>query len=135
MILHLGVVEIPYADSDQETGDVAEILESKFHVMQIFADQNSDKIAEFIEDGVAGALENILAGAPSSLDVFGSSMSNIEDRFNEFIDNEEHGIQTKAKSAPKAGARKKRQYRQVTHKTTFVDSGLYRNNFRAWVAE
>jgi hypothetical protein len=131
--LSLGVIEVPYADGHQETGDVAQILEDKFGVMQKFADQNIEPICEFIADGVAGALESVLAGAPEGFDVFGSAMSNIEDRFQEYIDNEEHGIPTKAKQTPKAGARKKRQFRRVTHKTTFVDSGLYRNSFKAWV--
>jgi hypothetical protein len=133
MILHLGVEDIAYADGPQKTSDVAEILEEKFHVMQIYADQNEDRIAQFIEDGVAGALESVLAGAPINFDVFGSAIANIEDRFIEYIDGEEHGIKTKSKESPKAGARKKRQYKKVTNKTTFVDSGLYRNNFKAWV--
>jgi len=134
MKLVLGVVDIPYADKGrQSTGDVAEILEEKFEVMGIFAEQNEQKIAGFLEGGLAGALENIMAGAPEGFDVFGSAMSNVEERFTEFINGEEHGIRTKAKQAPKAGARKKRQYVAVTNKITFVDSGLYRGNFKAWV--
>lgn len=135
MKISLGVMEIPYADDGKNTGEVAEILEGKFHVMQIFADKNLDKIAGYIEDGIAGALESVAAGAPENFNVFGSAMENITDRFHEYIDNEEHGILTKEKKygTQKAGARKKRQYRKATNKTTFVDSGLYRNNFVAWV--
>lgn len=133
MKLILGVVEVPYAEGRQDTGEVAEILEAKFHVMQIFVDQNLELITNDIADGVLGAMESALMGAPPGHDMFGSAMANIEDRFHGYIDREEHGIKTKAKDAPKAGARKKRQYRQVTSKTTFVDSGLYRNNFKAWI--
>ena len=135
MILHLGVVEVPYAEDGQDTGDVATILEEKYGIMQGFADKNIDQITEMIEDGVAGAIESVMAGAPENFDVFGSAMSNIEDRFHDYIDNEEHGIRTKSKESPKAGARKKRQYRRVESKTTFVDSGLYRLNFKAWVGD
>jgi len=133
MKLVLGVVEVPYAEGRQDTGEVAEILEAKFHVMQIFVDQNIDAITKHIENGVLGAIESRLMGAPESHDMFGSAMQNIEDDFHRFIDNEESGVKTKAKLAPKAGARKKRQYRRVTNKITFVDSGLYRNNFKAWI--
>ncbi len=134
MILHLGVMEVPYADDGKDTGEVATILEEKYGIMQGFADRNIEQITEMIEDGVAGAIESVMAGEPESFDVFGSAMANIEDRFHDYIDNEEHGIRTKAKDAPKAGARKKRQYRKVADKTTFVDSGLYRLNFTAWVS-
>lgn len=133
MILHLGVEVVPYATTGQDTGEVAEILESKFAVMETFVNQNIEAITADIENGIQGALENVLAGAPETFNVFGSAMEDIQDRFHKYIDLEEHGIKTKAKESPKAGARKKRQYRKVTHKTTFVDSGLYRLNFKAWV--
>ena len=135
MKLHLGVDEVPYAEGQQNTGEVAEILEAKFGVMQKFADQNIDEIAVMIENGLAGSLESILAGAPPEFNVFGQAMADIESRFQDYIDREEHGIQTKSKQSPKSGARKKRQYRKASDKVTFVDSGLYRGNFKAWVSD
>lgn len=133
--ISLGVVEVPYAEGGKNTGEVAEILESKFGIMQKFADQNIEQIADFVVDGVLGAIESRFAGAPESFDVFAGAMANIEDRFQEFIDRKEHGIHTKSEDQPLSGARKKRQYRRVSAKTPFVDSGLYRNNFKAWVKE
>jgi hypothetical protein len=133
MKLVLGVVEVPYAEGREDTGEVAEILEGKFHVMQTFVDMKMDQIVGFIENGIVGALESQLLGAPAGHDTYGSAMSEVEELFHTYIDKEEHGIQTKAKLAPKAGARRKRQYRQVASKITFVDSGLYRNNFKAWI--
>lgn len=134
MILHLGVDDLPYAEKGSDTtGDVAEWLENKFGVMQIFADDNQAKIAAYLEDGLAGAMESVLAGAPENFDVFGSAMNKIKARFSDFIDLEESGVVTKAKQAPKSGPRKKRQYRKVDAKTTFVESGGYRNSFMAWV--
>jgi hypothetical protein len=133
--LHFGIEEVPYAEGQENTGDVAEILEAKFGVMQTFADQNQDDIAEMIANGLAGSLESIMAGAPPEFNVFGQAMSDIESRFVDYIDHEEHGIQTKAKESPKGGARKKRQYKKASSKITFVDSGLYRGNFKAWVSD
>jgi hypothetical protein len=133
MLIHLGVVEIPYAETNQETGDVAQILEDKFGVMGIFAEQNEKKIAGYIENGLQGAIENALAGAPESADPFGSAMADIEDRFQGYIDGAEHGIVLKKQSAPKKGARFKRQYRKATSSLAFYETGLYRNSFKAWV--
>ena len=118
MIISLGVVELPYAEDGKTTGDVAEILEDKYDVMQKFADQNIDQIAEYMADSFVGAIESRFAGAPEDFNVFGSAMANIEDRFVEYINKGEHGIITKEKSegTGKAGARKKRQYRKNTNK-------------------
>jgi len=135
MIISLGVIDIPYADGKTTTGDVAEILEDEYHVMQIFADQNLDFMADAIANGLIGAMENAFAGAPQDVDMYASGMEEIKDRFHDFIDNEESGIHTKAKDKPKAGPRKKRQYRKVEAKTTFVESGNYRDSFIAWVKE
>jgi hypothetical protein len=133
--ISLGVIDMPYADGKTTTGDVAEILEGKFHVMEIFADQNIEFMAQAISDGLIGSMENAFAGAPESANVFASAMAEIEDRFQQFIDREESGIHTKAKDQPKAGPRKKRQYRQVEAKTTFVETGSYRDSFRAWITD
>lgn len=135
MKISLGVVEHPYSDSGKETGDVAEILESKYHVMEIFAEKKKDFIADALAESYVGAIENAFAGGPQDVSIFASAMENITDEFHEFIDREESGIHTKAKDAPLAGGRKKRQYRRVKAKTTFVDTGLYRNSFIAWVKD
>ena len=135
MRISLGVIEHPYGDTGQSTGDVAEILEERYHVMETFRDQNIDFISEALTDGFLGAIENAFAGAPQDADIFASAMAAIEDRFHDFIDREESGIKTKAKEKPLAGGRKKRQYRRVKAKTTFVDTGLYRNSFIAWVKD
>lgn len=133
--ISLGVVELPYAEGGKTTGDVAEILENKFGIMEKFAERNIEHIADFVADGILGAIESRFAGAPETFDVFAGAMAKVEDKFHKYIDREEHGIHTKAKDKPLAGARKKRQYRRVSAKTTFVDTGLYRNNFKAWVKE
>ncbi len=138
MKLHLGVVDIPYAKDGTSTGDVAEFLEKKFHIMDKFYNMNEDFIAKEIENSLAGELESIMMGKPEGGDPFASAMNKTEQRFKEYITAEEHGIVTKARmgGTETVGSRFKRQYRKARgRKTTFVDTGNYRKSFKAWVTD
>lgn len=138
MKLHLGVTDIPYAGKGATTtGEVAEYLEKDFHVMQVFFDRNSGFIAESLENGLAGSLEILMMGQTPK-DPFAGAMSKVENRFREYIAQEEHGIMTKQKmqGTGMTGARFKRQYRKAPQKkTVFVETGLYRRNFKSWISE
>jgi len=58
MKLHLGVHDHPYVGkSGVTTGDVAEWLEGKYHVMEVFAGTYIDEISDAMADNVAGAIE------------------------------------------------------------------------------
>src|ERR1700722_17077612 len=104
--LTLGVVDVAYAHTPPEirtakaslkkarkapktnappenitTGDVATLLEKKYHPMEIFAEIHQADIAKDLEESLAGALENILVGAPVDMKPFDAATSSIEDRF------------------------------------------------------
>jgi hypothetical protein len=150
-ILHLGVNDVPYThtpsskgrNSSVTTGDVAGWLEDKYHIMEIFAQQHQQDMADDLAHGMAGALESAMMGAPTSLDPFGAGVSRIEERMKDFITNREMdalgypGVPTQAAKDRAAG--KKRSSRMVRARTTnaaaisFYDSGLYQSNMRAWV--
>jgi hypothetical protein len=141
VILNLGMIEAekPYADGGKTVGDVAQILEDKFDVMQIFADQNEEMIARSLEAVFAGAVESAIAGKYEELNVLGEKnytmYGNIIERFHEFIDRQEHGILLKKQTekTAKAGARFKRQYRKVSNSLAFYETGAYEGHFGAWV--
>ncbi|EBL7701084.1 hypothetical protein DCT98_28205, partial [Salmonella enterica] len=63
MKLHLGVMDIPYENENTTTGDVAEILEGKYRIMQTFFDRHGEEIAQMMSNDLAAGLENMLAGA------------------------------------------------------------------------
>ena len=73
-VLHLGVVEIPYnqargprakrSNSTVTTGDVAGWLEDEYHVMEVFANVHGADIGDDLAKSMAGALENLMMGAP-----------------------------------------------------------------------
>lgn len=135
MILHLGVdpEETPYADEGSKTvGDVAEIIEDKFHVMQIFADMHEQDMADELSISYANAMDSIFSGRPMPKDFAASATAKIGDMFETYINTQEHGIDLKKLRKPLAGSRKKRQYRKAKAATAFLDTGLYRGAFKAW---
>jgi hypothetical protein len=135
--LHLGCVDVQYTNSKEgeTTFEVAQILEKKYHVMDIFYEMHTADIAKELESRIAGAIERAFAGHKSpNLFTAMDPFFGIEEKFREYIDREEHGIKLKRISKPVAGGRKKRQYKKVeTPLPAFVYSGLYRYNFRAWI--
>lgn len=139
MIIHLGVSDIPYSnDKDgKTTGDVAEILEAKYGVMGAFADAHSDDIVHAMKSSIEGAFESMLASAPRN-DVYGSGTSEIEDRFQRFLDDKEieglgiAGVPTKAALAG-VNHRLKHPYKKRAARQSFIDTGTYQLSMRAWI--
>ena len=148
-ILHLGVIDLPYASSPAAkgkrtpkrgsavtTGDVATFLEDKYHVMEVFFNQHAPEIGDDLAKSVQGALENLLLGAPPQTDPFGTATSAIEARFQTFIDLKEMdklgypGVPT---AASIKGIRSRFKKRLDPGRPSFQDSGQYEASFRAWV--
>jgi hypothetical protein len=160
--LHLGVLDVGYVQTESapkrapkrprkgphkahakkyqniSTGDVAEILESKYHPMEIFFEQHKEDIAADLEGSLAGALESLLMGAPPSLDAFGSATSQIEDRFKKFLSEKEMeglgypGVPTKA-ALMGVSHRFLHPYKKRPPRPSFIDTGLYQASFKSWV--
>lgn len=150
--LHLGVIDIPYAQAPkknqrragtagtQTTGDVAGWIEGRYHVMEIFFEENKDQIVGYLEEGIAGSMESVLMGAAnfSSLDPTGKAMSEIEDRFKQFLAMKEieslgvPGIPTKAAERG-VNHRLKRPYVRRAPRPSFIDTGLMQASFKAWL--
>lgn len=157
-VLHLGVVDVAYVDAEtpaasrkrikagkppaaneMTTGDVAEILEAKYHVMQVFYELHKDDVAKDFEHSVAGALETVMLGGPPSADPFGDATGKIEERFRDFLTNREmerlgyQGVPTQA-AIDGVNHRKKHPYSSKNkRRPSFVDTGLYQASFKAEV--
>jgi hypothetical protein len=151
-VLHLGVADIPYTEapplvrrgrrpkkqaSHTTTGDVAEILEDKYHIMQIFFEQHKKDIVGLMTDSMTGALENMLSGAPSSVSPHNEGASKIETLFKRFLSNREMdalgypGVPTEA-SLMGVSHRFKGK-RSGGTRPSFVDTGQYEASMKAWV--
>jgi hypothetical protein len=118
MILHLGVIDVPYShdtkgelekklqsasarakvvkdkppakDLGVTTGDVAEFLEAEYHVMELFAEEaGRDAITEAIGRSISNGIEDVFAGGPPDIDITQDAMAEIEETFRIFIDQRE----------------------------------------------
>src|ERR1700743_475626 len=128
LTLHLGVTELPYnyGDKSMTTGDVAEILEAKYEVMQQFYDHHQQQIADDLAEGMVGVLESTLMGAPPTLDPYGSGTSKGEQSFRDFLDRKEietYGIPGVPTQAALKGVshRFKRPYKKRPPRPSFID--------------
>lgn len=153
--LHLGVLDQPYRAVGYAarmlkkngkpnvpraitTGDVAQILEDKYGIMQRFADVHwNDTFAPALENSVQGALEALMMG--QVVDPWGSATQKIEARFRDFINSKEAervaipGTPTMA-AIMGVNHRLKHPYsRKNPRRPSFRDTGLYVTSFRSWV--
>lgn len=135
MILHLGVMDIPYEDDKVTTGDVAGYLEDRYKILQTFFDMYADTIADFMADSLAGQIENMMAGAPPNNDPFSEAMSKTHDLFVKFLDNQEMngkpGVPTKRALD---GISKRFKMKKGEPRPSFIDTGAYQASMRAWVS-
>jgi hypothetical protein len=150
--LHLGVVDVPYANAPrkagskaksgtQTTGDVATWLEDKYGVMQTFFELHGDDIAQSLAKSYQGALETVLMGGPTTSDPFGTAQSEIEHQFRNFLLNREMdgrpGVPTLAAIERASGKRRSNRFKRKratnAAPVSFIDTSLYENSFTDWL--
>lgn len=138
LTLHLGVVDVPYVDAQGvTTGDVANILEAKYHVVETFYERHQAEVAADLENGLAGALESLMMGAPVSLDPFAAGLQQTEHRFREFLSSREMerlglpGVPTRA--ALEGVSHRFKSGKKGKRRPSFIDTGQYQASFAAWV--
>lgn len=157
--LHLGVIDMPYAYtreaerktkkhkgtkkkkivSNQTTGDVAEILEAKYHLMETFFDVYEEKIVEQLTESLAGAIQSLANGvtAHGPVDPFAAGAQQITEMFKQFILSGEaerssiSGVPTRA-ALKGVSHRKAHPYAKHDRRVSFYDTGLYVDNFYSW---
>jgi hypothetical protein len=140
-------VDIPYSQTTgpqqgtQTTGDIAEILERRYGIMQFFADVHSDDvIVPELENIIGGKLENLLMGGPVHENVFEEGdLSGIEHAFRQMLDNREMdgrvpGVPTKA---AQMGVSHRMAHPNAKRgpRSSFIDTGQYQAAMRAWIEE
>lgn len=158
-VLHLGVVDIPYARVPVEykahrrkagaagtatTGDVAEWLENKYHVMEVFFEARQEAIAGFVEHSLQGALESVLMGGPPG-SPFKQAEADIDTEFRHFLSSGEietfgiPGVPTKAAQMGvnhrKKSGFNRRKGGKPTPRPSFIDTGLYEASQKSWFDE
>ena len=153
MILHLGVLDVPYqlppptgkrrrkiTAGTQTTGDVAGWLEDKYHLFENFYQLHQEDIAGDLEHSLAGTLENLLLGAPAAdpSQAFASATSQIEDRFKRFLSEKEMeklgypGVPTQA-ALRGVSHRFAHPYAKRAPRPSFIDTGLLQASMKSWI--
>jgi hypothetical protein len=147
-ILHLGVIDQPYDNSvGATTGMVAEILEDKYHVMEVFFESRVDEVIGALERSIQSALDQLDANVPvENINPFGTATVDIETAFRHFLDSQEieslgipgvptqaalNGVRTSYKNPT---GNKNKRGKRVKHgpRPSFIDTGLYNASMKAW---
>jgi hypothetical protein len=164
-VFNLGVIDIPYAYEQQRlskkgkplkrgrtvtksttTGEVAEYLEDQYHVMETFFEVHGEEVMEALLDSYEGAIDNVLAGGALQQEPAREAFEKIEQRFRDFLTNEEMnalgmpGVPTEASGqGTRVGGIQHRfahpYARGNVSRPSFIDTGLYQSSFRIWQAE
>lgn len=159
--LQLGVENVAYSDPDASgattTEQVAQILESKYHVMRVFAELHGQTIADAIASDMADNIESMLAGRKISSISLPEAMQKIEHGFRNYLDADEwqktsgqaiaaaqNGVSHRFKNAMNAkfmrvgGGENGKGSKMVLRpgeqrgpRPAFIDTGLYQANFKA----
>lgn len=145
-----GVNDIPYSHSDNTgtvkkgktkgaprtstTGEVAEILEEKYHIMETFWNLHDGEIIEDYSEAIVGAFEGLLQGSPVSPNALASGNAEVEARFRKFLSEREMdalgipGVPTKA-SLQGVSHRFKGKKNKSGPRPSFIDTGLLESSF------
>jgi hypothetical protein len=122
----------------QSTGDVAEILEGKYHIMETFYHRYKPEIVKLAESALEGQLENLITGGPTTGLHYGEATSSVENAFRNFLDRREMdgnpGVPTLA-ALRGVSHRFKHPYAKRAERPSFVDTGLYQASFVAEIKE
>ena len=140
--LNLGVMVIPYRNATDKaesvtTGDVAQWLERRYRIMEVFVRVHHKVIENALAGSVEGALEALIM--KRRIKPFARGTAVIETRFKRFISSREVervGIPGTPTHAALMGFshRRKHPYARGPRRPSFRDTGLYMSSFKAWVS-
>lgn len=138
--LHLGVTVLPYADkSGTTTGDVAEILEARYGIMQSFVDTlGEEAITKALEMSARNAVEAIMMGSNSAgLNLTAEGEQEIETAFRLYLEQDEMagrvaGVPTQAALKGVNHRLKHPNAKGNPERVSFIDTGLYEASMKAW---
>ena len=132
-----GLKKVP-AVRELSTGDVAEILENRYHVMEIFFETvGREQISTALEHSIAGAIENMNVGQPiGSIAPTAEAEGEIETAFRFFLSQREmdmlhRGVPTRAAMLGINHRLLHPYARSNPPRPSFIDTGLYQANMRA----
>jgi hypothetical protein len=121
------------------TGDVASILEAKYHPMEIYFTLNQKTIVNDMGNSLKGSLERIMMGGPLPSNPFAGVTDKIETGFKRFLASggmEKIGYPGVPTAAALKGVNHRLAHpysRNNPRRSSFVDTGQYMGSFKAWM--
>ena len=144
-VLHLGVVDLAYSDvgvgGAETTGAVAQILESRYHILEIFAEEHIGDLADDLADSYAGAIDTMIQTGLPPPDPAASAMSRITERMHDWITDGEMeklgypGVPTQAALDGVNHRLAHPHAKDNPRRVSFRDSGLYEVSLVAFFEE
>lgn len=134
--LNVGVIDVPHLDDRITTGDLAEILEAKYDLFRGFVEDNLEKIADEMAASLGRAVDDVLGGAPVQENPYAEAMEWINAAFRRFLDSgeaERIGMIGVPTEAALKGVNRRLKIRRGPRRESFIDSGLLRASFMAWM--
>lgn len=134
--LHLGVRDVAYTDTDHPdattTYQVAKILEENYGVMQVFWEAHKREIVQEVARNYLTAVDDLVSGTPTGREW---PLPKTESAFRDYLDSDEWrketGVMIMAAVMGKSSRKKGKKY--ASARPAFVDSGLYKRSFQAWM--
>lgn len=144
--LHLGVVDVPYqtGKNGKTTGEVADILETRYGIMQAFWRSHGQEYVDDLVMGSVEAMEAALTGRAQRVDVR-TTLSKMQGDFRKFISSREieraardigplrFPVPTQAALRGVSHRRRHPYAKGNPRRPSFRDTGLYMASFRAWI--
>jgi hypothetical protein len=133
--LHLGFEETSYDYQPRSVERVADILEAKYHLVEIFFEENEDRIMQVLAGAQDKAISDIAAGKTRKVVLRRPDAIKIERMFRSAINRQEFdGIAPGTPTAVSQSGRSRAfRSRKGSSRASFVDSGTYRDSFRVWM--
>lgn len=137
MKLHFGVNEVAYSDPGVKgattTGEVAQILEDKYSVMEVFWEAHKEEVIQSVGNALQERIESILQGnRPKSGQV---KIDRAEVMFRQYLNNDEwQSMKGHVIAAAMGGVNLRKKDKQVKGaRPAFIDTGLYQQSARIWL--
>lgn len=138
--LHLGVIDIPYAGkSGITTGDVADILEARYHILELYYEiAGAEIIAQVLETSAAEAMESMAMGSNVGISLTADAEERLGAAFRVFLAQDElsglvPGVPTAASNKGVSHRLKHPYAKDNPERPSFIDTGLYSASMRAWI--
>jgi hypothetical protein len=134
-VLRIGAQDIAYTKGGETTGDVGDILEAKYHVVEHFFEAHGQEIVDEYTASMVASMEDLLSGRTPSADPFRDAASTTYDLFQKFIDSREMdalgypGIPTKASLEGVNHRLKHPNARGNPSRPSFKDTGAWEQAF------